>query len=1321
MGKLGPRLGSRRKAKRWAKGQSSSSNPSVTKHREQSANLFFQNFRSSSGITREDVQKHDALQGIEHQLAKFDIDEDRSTEKTAITSDTFATSYSKCSNVSFTKFLEHFQSSSLVHKKVLVVLATVTEIIKERGGTESSTEYFAALMTTLDTVKDDVHVVATLSLLGMCMKTVPKNVLNLKFGTTSQTLVNILTKYVVTEHFLILRHCIGCLSVLLRVQEAATWANASTAQVVDAILSFTTHAKPKVRKSAQHAICAILRASDVTKSENPPTYHPAAGQVATYCIAQLDAACGPGSSQGVATILHTLTLLRDTLHLLQKSHVKTICERLLSIMTLKNVLITSCCLQTLHGLFASRPSEATLPTQRNADIIRALYDYQPSATDTQPTLAWLTVMREAHCNLIHVSSSQLCSDPGVGLTLDSLLPRIISKCIELWMSDKTEVIASASHTIKIILQECVAPLCETEEEIKRYNGTLKQIVSIMHKALSYQYLEAWRHILHLTALLFDVTGKLKLAELVDVVKSLGELRDSKMFGRDGEVEYAIGAAIRTMGPQLVLNALPLGNDNDEINWSRGWIIPLLKDCITGGTIAFFRDVLLPIALTCEKKAKEPIVGKTYEFLVPQIWSVLPSLCNDASDVRTNFTSDFAVLLGMIVRDKKDLRLFGMAALRKLISRATQNGNADDIAQLARFAKNYLPILFTVYTTKPCGTDEEGQRLAALDTIKIYMTIANTDLANELFDQALGKLNEDGTDEFFKQSVHDLLRTLIGYTDVARLNKYYSMCEPVLMDDSKKKAQKKAYRFLMELCDSDKQVCEQFVKERRRDIQKLLMVSGSKVCPTSRKARLACLTHLVKIHPQLENTKFLEAIVPETVLCVKDINTGCRKAAYKLLNMIAEKFLNNREYLKTYVDMMIVGLGGDQETITNSLLCLTSITHRYNAFLDAEIIEEILEEACTLLTNDTREIVDCALSYVKIYVGAKSSFVVVPKLPRIINALSQMNEDCKRHFRYKVRDVLTKLIRKYGIKMIFDMIPTTDVIMHKRLKNINKLEDAKRKKREAERAIKQENDTDEEFSVKREPKSIEEILADSDEEFEATENEEKPKKTKKSATKTDAWIRDNEEDIVDLIDPTAVRNITTTQPTVTSNSKIPNSKKAPQKDKDYGFKIAPDGRFIITDDKEKDDSDAEEGNKKKRKKLASFLHSDSEDDYKDNDDISVATSKVDGRKRKYSENMSDIMSSKSLQSTSRYQAGGSGIHRPLKARKVEREPGSEYRSTKARGDIKKKGKPDPYAYIQLKRSALNKRKQKKNAGRFKSIVSGATKGARIGFKNKQRKH
>ncbi|XP_011633501.1 RRP12-like protein isoform X1 [Pogonomyrmex barbatus] len=1320
MGKLAPRLGSRKKAKRWAKGQSSSSNPMTTKHREQATGMFFKDFSSTpGGITKEDLQRHDAIQGIEPHFAKLDIDEDQlksTIDGTVNTYETFATNYSNCSNISFGRFLSHFQSNSIVHKEMLAVLAAVTEIIKQNGGNESSTEYFAALMSTLEAVEEDTSVAATLSLLGMCLRTVPRNVLILQFGATSQTLFRLLLKYIISENHLILRHCLGCLSLLFQAQEDAVWENPSTMQVLNAILSCITHAKPKVRKSAQRGICVILKSSDTMKSEKPSTHHPAAGQVAMHCIAQFDAACKPGSSLGVTTILHILTLLKDIMSQLPKSHVKTICERILSIMTLKNAVITSCCLQTLHGLFVTKPSETTLPFQINANIIKALYDYQPSANDTQPTLAWLTVMQEAHCNLVCLAgqaSRQSSSAFDVFSTLDCVLPEMFNRCIELWLSDKTEVVAGVSHTIKTILQECVGSLCENEERaIGKYESTLRRIIEIMHKTLSYQYLRAWRHVLHLTAILFQVIGKLKLQELAGIVKTLGNLRDFHDFAYNCEAEYAIGAAIRAMGPQTVLSILPLQTDDGKmINLRRSWMIPLLKDCITGGTIAFFKDTLLPIARRCEEMTKGSFVdSKTYECLITQLWSVLPSICNNASDVKDNF-KHLAKLLGMAISDRKDLRLSAMAALRKLITKARQNNNTDDIVELARFAKNYLPILFNLYTIKPSGTDEEGVRLAAFDTIKIYLMITNIDLANELFDRALSKLAEPNVTDFFKESAYDLTRALIGYTDIDRLTKYYDdACVPFLKDDAKQKEQKKAYRFLEEICNNKTEICEQFLLEHRRQIQKTLISSATSVIKTSRGARLRCLVHLVRIHPQLEGTKFLEAIVPEAVLCVKDINERCRDAAYQLLNVIAERFLDNPERLKDYADMLMIGLGGEQAYVSASLLALASITYHHNDSLGTEIVGEILEHACTILTSPTREIVESALSYVKVYITVTPSAMIAPALPRIVDALSRMSEDCKRHFRQKVRDIFTKLIRKYGIGLISSMIPASDTILHKRLKNINKVMDMKRKRRELERAKRLEMSSDEDFDAKRKPKSIEEILADSDEEFQVTENEEAKRNKRKPSRKDLAWIQESEDNIVDLADPVAAKNITTTQPGV-SNPKIPEKKV-----KDYGFKTTPDGRLIIRDDNDKD-SDAGEGNKKKRK--ASFLRSDSEDDYEDQDDVSVVTAKSIGNKRKRNENMSDMMSLKS-QSTSKYRVGGSGIHRLLKARKVDYEPGSEYRATKARGDIKRKGRPDPYAYVPLTRSMLNKRKRKKNAGKFQSIVSGTRKGARIGMRNKRKK-
>ena len=68
-------------------------------------------------------------------------------------------------------------------------------------------------------------------------------------------------------------------------------------------------------------------------------------------------------------------------------------------MTLNDTVVTSCCFQTFYRLFISKPNEAVLPSQLNAQIIHALYDYQPAPGDTQPTLAWLTVMQEAYSNL----------------------------------------------------------------------------------------------------------------------------------------------------------------------------------------------------------------------------------------------------------------------------------------------------------------------------------------------------------------------------------------------------------------------------------------------------------------------------------------------------------------------------------------------------------------------------------------------------------------------------------------------------------------------------------------------------------------------------------------------------------------------------------------------------------------------------------------------------------------------------------------------------------------------------------------------------------
>lgn len=58
--------------------------------------------------------------------------------------------------------------------------------------------------------------------------------------------------------------------------------------------------------------------------------------------------------------------------------------------------------------------------------------------------------------------------------------------------------------------------------------------------------------------------------------------------------------------------------------------------------------------------------------------------------------------------------------------------------------------------------------------------------------------------------------------------------------------------------------------------------------------------------------------------------------------------------------------------------------------------------------------------------------------------------------------------------------------------------------------------------------------------------------------------------------------------------------------------------------------------------------------------------------------------------------------------------------KAKGDVKKKGQLDPYAYIPLNREKLNRRKRAKLKGEFSGLMKKAAKGSASGTKQRHKR-
>lgn len=102
-----------------------------------------------SSLTSDALRKHDAVQSFlpknEAQMEE-DVESSVASGSSYRTMQTFASEWSECSNMSFNRFLKVFRSDSALHKEMLAVLAAITDVIKENGGTESSTEYFCALV-----------------------------------------------------------------------------------------------------------------------------------------------------------------------------------------------------------------------------------------------------------------------------------------------------------------------------------------------------------------------------------------------------------------------------------------------------------------------------------------------------------------------------------------------------------------------------------------------------------------------------------------------------------------------------------------------------------------------------------------------------------------------------------------------------------------------------------------------------------------------------------------------------------------------------------------------------------------------------------------------------------------------------------------------------------------------------------------------------------------------------------------------------------------------------------------------------------------------
>uniref|UniRef100_A0A8D0XEP3 Ribosomal RNA processing 12 homolog n=1 Tax=Sus scrofa TaxID=9823 RepID=A0A8D0XEP3_PIG len=815
------------------------------------------------------------------------------------------------------------------------------------------------------------------------------------------------------------------------------------------------------------------------------------------------------------------------------------------------------------------------------------------------------------------------------------------------------------------------------------------LVRAVEEGLTYKFHAAWSSVLQLLCVFFEACGRQAHPVMRKCLQSLCDLRLSPHFPHTAALDHAVGAAVATMGPQVVLEAVPLEIDGSEetLDFPRSWLLPVIRDHVRETRLGFFTTYFLPLATTLKNKALDlaqagsTVESKIYDTLQWQIWTLLPGFCTRPTDVATSFKG-LARTLGTAISERPDLRVTVCQALRTLITKGCEA--EADRAEVSRFAKNFLPILFNLYGQPVAAGDTPAPRRAVLETIKTYLTITEAQLVNGFLEKASEKVLDPASSDFTRLSVLDLVVALAPHADEAAISKLYSTIRPYLESKSHG-IQKKAYRVLEEVCASPQGPGARFVQNHLDELKKTLLDSLRSTSSPAKRPRLKCLIHIVK-KLSAEHEEFISALVPEVILCTKEVSVGARKNAFVLLVEMGHAFLrfgpSQEEALQRYLVLIYPGLVGAVTMVSCSILALTHLLFEFKGLMGTSTVEQLLENVCLLLASRTRDVVKSALGFIKVAVVVMDVVHLAKHVQLVMGAIGKLSDDMRRHFRMKLRNLFTKFIRKFGFELVKKLLPEE---YHKVLVNIRKAE-ARAKKHRALNQAALEEEEEEEEPVQGKGDSIEEILADSEDEDDEEERARSKEQRRLARQRSQAWLKEGGGDEpLNFLDPKVAQRVLATQPGPGRGQK-----------KDHGFKVSADGRLIIREEEDDDTAKAEEeeGAKGEDEEMADLM-----------EDMGV-------RRKKHQKLKQQEADDEELEMPPQYQAGGSGIHRPV-AKKTT--PGAEYKAKKAKGDVKKKGRLDPYAYIPLNRTKLNRRKKVKLQGQFKGLVRAAQRGSQVGHK------
>lgn len=1069
-----------------------------------------------------------------------------------------------------------------------MLLSAIEDTLRQQKSEVTPTAYFAALLsllsrqTTSEGIANKESASATVYLLDLVTPHVPAPLLRSKFTEILTSLAPALTHQDADAP--LIRWSIGCLESLLVVQDARAWelpqSQISPRRAVAGLLQISVDTRPKVRKRAQEALAKVL----ANPPPSPSLDHAAADMCAETALKMLhDIAEAAAKSRKHKANKDAPNKDPDLIHALQliktiatssggwpSRKIDVLCELLLNISKSSNEFLTMAAFEIFEVIFAGMVDE--LASAKLPRLLEVIAELQPSKNDSQLLPPWIAVISRGY----EVSAQIEPEDTFMKLPE---LSTMIS-----------EFLTSSSHNIRISASECLIsflvnliPDSVILEPSVYDEKILEKVGKIAQDLLSVKYQAAWMEVFNMLSAMFETLRWQSDPILKPVLRTVGDLRSNESFAGKKEADAVISRAISAMGPEAVLEILPLNLPRPPPGQTgRVWMLPLLRDAVHNTKLAHFRTEMVPLSEQLYNKVIEhagrekTMEIKVFETVVQQIWSILPGYCDLPLDLVEAFDQGFCEMLANLLYGQADLRTDICKALLNLVDSnkaiVEHEGEDDLLAQariskadakknlshLAGFASNMLAVLFNVYSqTLP------QYRGTILRTINAYLSIVPEKELMETFERVAANLEESlpaegpqtqadkqkqgqGQNKMppMSHTLMDLIITIALYLPRDSYRSLFRMAEIMINKDKDPQLQKKAYKLIPRLAESE--MGKAALKDRNGELQQLLLQSAEKASAPARRDRLHAILQVIESLPQ-SDLHFIPSILSEVVISAKETNEKAREAAYNLLVAMGEKMAEGGQVVQTkvpnmpadaptveasleeYFTMVSAGLAASTpHMISASITAVTRILYQFHTRISNETIKSLLEVMDIFLQNPNREIVQSVLGFVKVEVISLPESLVRPRLKTLLLNLMVWSHEHKAHFKAKVKHIVERMVRKFGVDEVERATPAED---RKLITNIRKTrEQRKKKKQQAEEdgeeaTEKPKGKFESEYDQAVYGSESEDSEGDSEDEFVKSQSKQQRGGAKGGKT----YIVEDEDEPLDLLSKRALGNISSTKP------------------------------------------------------------------------------------------------------------------------------------------------------------------------------------------------